>query len=130
MSGIAAKDQVRIHEDVAVEIVHASWDMPDVTHGIDRTRRPRDVSGFKVIGRVIEDVFGDGYPHSRAVVLDEDGEFYMSPPVRASFFYDEDEDVCFYDDDEDVFEEEGEFFVAFRRVKPKISKVSVIEWRK
>lgn len=129
MSGIAVKDQVRIHEDVAVEIVRASWDMPDVTHGIDNTRRPRDVSGFKVIGRVIEDVFADEYSH-RAVVLDEDGEYYMSPPIRGSFVYDDDEDLCFYDDDEDVCEEEGEFFVAFRRVKPKISKVSVIEWRK
>lgn len=130
MSGIAAKDQVRIHEDVAAEIVRASWDMPDVTNGIDNTRQPCDVSGFKVIGRVIEDVFGDGYLHSRAVVLDDDGEFYMSPPVRAALFCEDDEDSVFYDDDEDVFEEEGEFFVAFRRVKPKISKVSVIEWRK
>src|SRR5690606_2218402 len=79
--------------------------------------------------RVIEDVFADGYPHSRAVVLDEDGEYYMSPPIRASFFYDDDEDLCFYDDDEDVCEEEGEVFAAFRRGKRKISKVSVVAWR-
>src|SRR5690606_39038782 len=102
MSSIAAKAQVRLRADVAAEIVRASWDMPDVTNGIDNTRQPCDVSGFKVIGRVIEDVFADGYPHSRAVVLDEDGEYYMSPPIRASFFYDDDEDLCFYDDDEDV----------------------------
>lgn len=121
MGSISVRNQIKIHGDVVVEIVRSAWDRPDVTKGIDNTREPYDASGFRVIGRVVRDVFGDGDLHSHAVILDDDGEFYMSPPILGEFFY---------DDEEDVIEEEGEDFVIFRRVKPKISKVFVSEWRR